>query len=782
MLRPSGTFKVSSGSSRGFRLLVHRLPVNWNRVLRCPASQPRRFCDHLPFPTLRGVLTAALTKRTLVTISPPTWCSTMPLDAKYRFLLLYATEKGQAKAIAEEITENADGKGFVADLHCLSQMEEFNLEKEHAPVVIITSTTGSGELPETAKQFFQEVSGISAPHHYAHIKYAVLALGDSSYTFFANGGKMIDEQLQRLGAVHFYATGYADDSVGLELVVSPWTDGLWDALKSACHKRVERNSDGEGMSETTDGSGISKLHASDPGLSSEMKLLKLDATVSAEVDNSTTTPENLEQSTLVAGSREYLPGPAWVRSEKPLSEAPLNIPTLPIEYLNVEFQKCTEQDSSQECFSLVPGSNVFRVPVTKAITLTREDAVKTALLIELDISNTSITYEPGDAFSVICPNCESEVEYLIQRLGLGDKRDHIVDFYIQPNTKKKGAHLPNYIPKSRTLQFTLTWCLEIRAVPKKAFLRALVEYTSDPSEKRRLQELCSKQGAADYNQYIRDFNVCLLDILRSVPSCHPPFSLLVEHLPKLQARSYSAASSSKYYPGKLHFVFNIVEFPSSAVQPTARRGVCTGWLAQQVAPGLQSYDSEAAIADCSSDRFATTQISIFSRQNTFFHLPSDTAVPIIMVGPGTGVSPFIGFLQHRQKQREENPKCTFGETWLFYGCRHCDRDYLFRKELQDFLSNGTLTQLKVCFSREVTDGKPKYVQHLLQHLAHDVAKVLLNERGYMYVCGDGKNMAKDVTTALTEIISKELGVNTLEAMRVVANLCEEKRYLQDVWS
>ncbi|XP_062899930.1 methionine synthase reductase isoform X2 [Mobula hypostoma] len=647
MLRPSGTFKVSSGSSRGFRLLVHRLPVNWNRVLRCPASQPRRFCDHLPFPTLRGVLTAALTKRTLVTISPPTWCSTMPLDAKYRFLLLYATEKGQAKAIAEEITENADGKGFVADLHCLSQMEEFNLEKEHAPVVIITSTTGSGELPETAKQFFQEVSGISAPHHYAHIKYAVLALGDSSYTFFANGGKMIDEQLQRLGAVHFYATGYADDSVGLELVVSPWTDGLWDALKSACHKRVERNSDGEGMSETTDGSGISKLHASDPGLSSEMKLLKLDATVSAEVDNSTTTPENLEQSTLVAGSREYLPGPAWVRSEKPLSEAPLNIPTLPIEYLNVEFQKCTEQDSSQECFSLVPGSNVFRVPVTKAITLTREDAVKTALLIELDISNTSITYEPGDAFSVICPNCESEVEYLIQRLGLGDKRDHIVDFYIQPNTKKKGAHLPNYIPKSRTLQFTLTWCLEIRAVPKKAFLRALVEYTSDPSEKRRLQELCSKQGAADYNQYIRDFNVCLLDILRSVPSCHPPFSLLVEHLPKLQARSYSAASSSKYYPGKLHFVFNIVEFPSSAVQPTARRGVCTGWLAQQVAPGLQSYDSEAAIADCSSDRFATTQISIFSRQNTFFHLPSDTAVPIIMVGPGTGVSPFIGFLQHR---------------------------------------------------------------------------------------------------------------------------------------
>ncbi|XP_059828516.1 methionine synthase reductase isoform X2 [Hypanus sabinus] len=732
MLRASGSFKVSGGSCRGLRLSVRRLLGDWDRRLRGPASRPRRFRHHFPLP-------AALTKTTLVAVGPPTWYHTMPLDAKCRFLLLYATEKGQAKAIAEEITEYADGKGFVADLHCLSQMEEFNLEKEHAPVVIITSTTGIGELPETAKKFFQEVSGISAPQHYAHLKYAVLALGDSTYTYFANGGKMIDEQLRRLGAGHFYATGYADDSVGLELVVTPWIDGLWGALKSACHEQAGRNSDGERTSDTNDASGICKLHGSSPGLSSEIELLKLDATVSTVVDNSTTTPENLEQSTLVAGSREYLPGPAWVRSEKPLSEAPLNIPTLPIEYLNVEFQKCTEQ-------------------------------------------NTSVTYEPGDAFSVICPNNESEVEYLIQRLGLEDQRDHIVDFYIQPNTKRKGAHLPNYIPKRRTLQFILTWCLEIRAVPKKAFLRALVEYTSDPSEKRRLQELCSKQGAADYNQYIRDFNVCLLDILRSVPSCHPPFSLLLEHLPKLQARSYSAASSSKYYPGKLHFVFNIVEFPSSAVQPIARRGVCTGWLAQQVAPGLQGYDSEAAIADCSSNRFATTQIYVFSRQNTFFHLPSDTAVPIIMVGPGTGIAPFIGFLQHRQKQREENPECTYGETWLFYGCRHCDRDYLFRKELQDFLSNGTLTQLKVCFSRETADGKPKYVQHLLQHLAHDVTKVLLSERGYMYVCGDGKNMAKDVTTTLTEIISKELGVNTLEAMRVVANLREEKRYLQDVWS
>ncbi|XP_078285228.1 methionine synthase reductase [Rhinoraja longicauda] len=778
MLRVSGTLSVSRGSSPLLSLLIsHRRRAN-----QCLLSQPSRLHCCRPFLSLRALLPAAPTKRTFVAISPPTWCSVMPLEGNCRFLLLYATQKGQAKAIAEEISEKADGKGFVADLHCLSQLEEFDLERERTPVVIITSTTGTGDIPDTATKFFEDVRGILAPHHYAHIKYALLGLGDSTYCYFANGGKMIDKQLQRLGAEHFYTTGYADDSVGLELVVDPWIDGLWDALKNVCQKQKEMNGDAERMLDTSDGSRTNIPDVENPGVSAEIKLLRIDTTVSTETEDSNSTSESLVQDTLATGSQEQGPVAAWVQSEKPLSESPLNIPTLPIEYLNVRFRKDAEQNSSQECFSPASNLTVFQVPVTKAITLTREDAVKTALLLELDISNTSMTYEPGDSFSIICPNNGSEVEYLIQRLGLGDKRDHIVDVYIRPNSKKKGAHLPDYIPKRSTLQFMLTWCLEIRTVPKKACLRALVEYTSDPSEKRRLQELSSKQGAADYNHYIRDFNVCLLDILSSLPSCHPPFSLLIEHLPKLQARSYSAASSTRYFPGKLHFVFNIVEFSSTPVQPIARRGVCTGWLAQQVTAVLQSYDSEAAIGDCLSNGFAPLQVSVFRRQNTFFRLPIDTAVPIIMVGPGTGIAPFIGFLQHRQKQREENPECTFGEMWLFYGCRHHDRDYLFRNELKHFLSNGTLTQLEVCFSREATDGKPKYVQHLLQHLTHVLTKVLLSENGCMYVCGDGKNMAKDVTTTLTEIISEKLGVNTLEAMRVVASLREEKRYLQDVWS
>lgn len=156
-----------------------------------------------------------------------------------------------------------------------------------------------------------------------------------------------------------------------------------------------------------------------------------------------------------------------------------------------------------------------------------------------------------------------------------------------------------------------------------------------------------------------------------------------------------------------------------------------------------------------------------------------------MVGPGTGVAPFLGFLQHREKLQEQHPEGHFGVTWLFFGCRHQDRDYLFRDELRHFRERGVLTHLEVSFSRDapVGEGAPvKYVQDSLRLHSAQVAQLLLEERGHVYVCGDAKNMAKDVNDALADIISQESGVDKLEAMKTLATLKEEKRYLQDIWS
>ncbi|RXM98602.1 Methionine synthase reductase [Acipenser ruthenus] len=138
-----------------------------------------------------------------------------------------------------------------------------------------------------------------------------------------------------------------------------------------------------------------------------------------------------------------------------------------------------------------------------------------------------------------------------------------------------------------------------------------------------------------------------------------------------------------------------------------------------------------------------------------------------------------------EKQRQDNPDFHFGETWLFFGCRHKDKDFLFRDELRHFLENGTLTHLKVCFSRDslgsTEEAKPKYVQDNLRLCAQDLTRILLKENGCIYVCGDAKNMAKDVNEALIDIVGKELQVDQLEAMNVVAGLRDKKCYLQDIW-
>ncbi|XP_071341465.1 methionine synthase reductase isoform X2 [Trachinotus anak] len=747
----------------------------------------------------------------------------MPSEVKPRFVVLYGSQKGQAQSIAEGIAEEAEDHGLVAELSCLNQSEKYNLEKENAPVVFIVSTTGDGEPPDNALQFVKRIKKKTlSTDHYKHLCYALLALGDTNYANFCNCGKTVERRLQELGAKQFYATGYADDGVGLEVVLDPWLEGLWKAIKGALSKMASDRTDpskgdvGDSPKETPD-SYIPDVQLNLLSLNDHQSCESVRASVdtdskyassSSDTRNavsdlrpaslagspvlasqshgtasvSTSAPETQTED---AGVPHVALAASLTCSLPPLSESSLNVPALPPPYLDVSLQ---DVDTVEQIVGRLNDENVHEVPINRAVQLTRGDSVKTSLLLELDISAyPMMAYQPGDSFDVFCPNRATEVEDMLHRLGLQDQRNHHVHISLNKDTKKKGAQVPTYIPQRISLLYLFTWCLEIRSVPKKAFLRALVEHTRDGVQKRRLQELCSKQGATDYNLYVRDPSLSVLELLTAFPSCSPPLSLLIEHLPKLQPRPYSAASSCLKHPGKLHFVFNVVEFPACSARPAGRRGLCTGWLFDLINPGLvfpgkpEHFGSQAL-----------PKIHVSLRPNCSFRPPSDLSVPFIMVGPGTGVAPFIGFLQQREKERQENPEAAFGETWLFFGCRHRGRDYLFREELEGFVSSGILNHLKVCFSRddqeqeeemEVTTSvaRPRYVQHNLLLNSQHITEILLKQNGHLYVCGDAKNMAKDVNDTLMEMIKTELQVDQLEAMKRLAGLREEKRYLQDIW-
>ncbi|XP_066532662.1 methionine synthase reductase [Hoplias malabaricus] len=703
----------------------------------------------------------------------------MPCEVESRFLVLYGSQKGQAQSIAEEISELASEHGFTAEISCLSNVEKYNLDSERGPVVFVVSTTGDGEPPDTALRFVKKIKSLPSDH-FSHLHYALLALGDTNYANFCNCGKTIDRRLQQLGARHFYPTGHADDGTGLEIVVDPWIEGLWDALKKAFAKMSATNQEA-----TAQGAIAEKKTEQDSQIQEKLDssvvslhLLKLSdvETKKNVAEPSVSESENSETSGAPLGA-------SLIRSVPPLSGSSLNVPALPSSFLDVCLEEipAEEVEGAQEDAHHVAEEGFYEVPVSRALHLTGDDAVKSAILLQLDLSDQDLLYQPGDAFDVRCPNRDDEVEQLLLRLGLKHQRNQRVHLQLRKDTKKKGAQLPSYIPKKCSLEYLLTWCLEIRSTPKKAFVRSLVEWTRDGGEKRRLQELCSREGSADYNRFIRDTNTCLLDLLQAFKSCSPPLSLLIEHLPKLQPRAYSAASSGLRTPGRVDIVFSLVEFPACPEHPE-RTGLCSGWLTHHVSTILQPSGTKVLAEKARSD---SPKIHIRPRANNIFRLPPDPSVPLVMVGPGTGVAPFIGFLQQREKEREEKKDTAFGETWLFFGCRHKDKDFIFREELEKFVENGTLNHLKVSFSRDEPDGnepKTKYVQHQMLLHSKNIVSILLAKNGCLYVCGDAKNMAKDVNDALMEMIAVELQLDKLESMKTLAKLREEKRYLQDIWS
>lgn len=376
-----------------------------------------------------------------------------------------------------------------------------------------------------------------------------------------------------------------------------------------------------------------------------------------------------------------------------------------------------------------------------------------------------VSYTAGDHLGVLGANPDSVVFAYMDHLGLA--HDALIRLELAPGTTHSLSHMPLNQPIGAFA--VLAMGFELQQPATRNQLRALAKYARCPPEAdhlRRLSEFgqgncgesCGDRQDA-YESEVLSQRRTVLEILQEHRSVDIPLGALLGLLPPMKPRYYSISSSSKKLEDRLSISVSVVQ--GSA--PTGRQhlGLCSNYLKSQPHKWPRSVKSEEEAGE-----WGTMPLYVFVKDTgSSFRLPKDD-LPIIMVGPGTGVAPMRGFIEDRVADGRK-------ENYLFFGCRDTS-DYIYKEELEQYEQSGFL-KLFVAFSRKA--GSPKtYVQHQIAQQAHIIVDVI-KRGGYFYVCGDASKMAPDVKATVTRILA-DAGMDAGYVERMV----EEGRYCEDVWA
>ncbi|WP_050929762.1 bifunctional cytochrome P450/NADPH--P450 reductase [Aestuariivita boseongensis] len=353
------------------------------------------------------------------------------------------------------------------------------------------------------------------------------------------------------------------------------------------------------------------------------------------------------------------------------------------------------------------------------------------------------TYRTGDHLSVVPVNSDALVGRVLDRFGFSS------DAQIRIQTSSDDhSQLPVDTPLS--VHRLLAQMLELQSVASRRDVATLARYTECPRSAPALKALAED----DYKSKVQQKRLSVLDLLEEFPACELPFGVFLELMPMLTPRYYSISSSALVDQETCSVTVGVVDEP--AISGRGRfKGVCSNYLAEKGAG-------------------KDVQVSIRSTSDGF-RLPDDPTTPVIMVGPGTGIAPFRGFLAERARLKADGK--TLGPAILFFGCRHPDQDFIYREELEGFAKDG-VADLKVAFSR--AEKKKVYVQDLIREERDQIWEMIQNG-ARIFVCGDGSRMEPDVRRALSLLYSEEMDVGAEAADAWMDQMSDEGRYVLDVW-
>ncbi|XP_071447149.1 NADPH--cytochrome P450 reductase [Hetaerina americana] len=635
-------------------------------------------------------------------------------------VVFYGSQTGTAEEFAGRLAKEGTRyrlKGMVADPEECDMEELTSLKEiENSMAIFCLATYGEGDPTDNAQEFFEWLQ--NGDCDLSGLNYAVFGLGNKTYEHYNEMAKYVDRRLEELGGTRVFELGLGDDDANIEDDFITWKDRLWPTV---CE--------------------FFGLDSSGAGVDGEATL------------------------------RQYK---LTVRPDVPLDR----IYTGEVARLHSLTNQRPPYDAKNPYVSKVIAHRELH-----------KGGDRSCMHIEFDIEGSKMRYDAGDHVAVYPTNDETLVE-AIGGMLLSDKDGGLDIVFTLTNVDEESSKRHPF-PCPCSYRTALMHYIDITSNPRTHIIKELVEYTKDPEEREKLQLMSSTspEGKQLYNEWVIQDNRNIVHILQDLPSCRPPIDHLCELLPRMQARYYSISSSPKVHPNAIHVTAVLVQYET----PTGRinKGVATSWLSKKMptveangtpvipTPNMEVVEPtgskvEEAIVKAIANPNSTVPIYVRKSQ---FRLPSRSTTPVIMIGPGTGLAPFRGFIQERNFAKEEGK--PVGETVLYFGCRKKDEDFIYEDELSKYVKNGVL-KMHVAFSR---DGPEKvYVTHLLQQNADEVWRIVGEGNGHLYVCGDARNMARDVHDIVLKIVESKGNLTAEQALAYVKRMEAQKRYSADVWS
>ncbi|KAK3085071.1 hypothetical protein FSP39_023835 [Pinctada imbricata] len=386
-----------------------------------------------------------------------------------------------------------------------------------------------------------------------------------------------------------------------------------------------------------------------------------------------------------------------------------------------------------------------KLKVKKQLTVLDDTEDRETIHCEFDIADSGLTWTSGDALGIYPDNHPIYVDNILSLLGINGTVcvDPPVWAYI---TDKDKIRIMMALMKFYDLKHVKPELLyEIKASLSESLRSAEYEH---------LFEIFESDDALV--QYIKTREVMdVLEEFSAVMSIDMTPEKFLSLLKPLQPRYYSISSSPLIDPNTACITAAVVRYKSEEIQKK-KEGVTTAYL----------QDRLVVMDTC----------PVFISRNPDFRLPSNHEIPIILIGPGTGLAPFRAFIQEREMAVEH--ESVIGPTLLYFGCRHKEKDFLYRNELETWHRKGII-QLRTAFSRD--QDRKVYVQDLLLEDGNKLWHLIYQNEGIIYVCGDARRMAHDVHYALLEIAQVQGHLSETDATKYFYELEQEGRYQKDVW-